>query len=113
MKHATNIKKKIFVVKPIFLKHVSYKIAYSESKKMMQHKTGSKDYLIDNDNCENVGNDSNPIIKPRRNSILIEPEDLDLYYKDGKLFRLIFLIKNFTKLGHFIVIVPTIIYYTI
>jgi len=49
----------------------------------MQHKTGSKDYLIDNDNCENVVNDSNPIIKPRRNSILIEPEDLDLYYKDG------------------------------
>ena len=65
----------------------------------MQHKTGSKDYPIDNDNCENVGNDSNPIIKPRRNSILIEPEDLDLYYKDGKLFRLVLSIRDFSKLG--------------
>merc|ERR1712018_526998 len=49
----------------------------------MQHKTESKDCLIDNENCENIRNDSNPIIKPRRNSILIQPEDLDLYYKDG------------------------------
>jgi len=49
----------------------------------MQHKTGSKDCLMDNDNCENIRNDSNTIIKPRRNSIIIQPEDLDLYYKDG------------------------------
>jgi hypothetical protein len=49
----------------------------------MQHKTESKDCLIDNENCENIRTNSTPITKSRRNSIHLQPEDLDLYYIEG------------------------------
>ena len=50
----------------------------------MQHKTGSKVCLIDNENCENIKPNPNQVNKPRRSSIHIQAEDLDLYYKEGK-----------------------------
>lgn len=49
----------------------------------MQHKTESKDCLIDNENCDNIRTNSSQIIKTRRDSIHLEAEDLDLYYKEG------------------------------
>ena len=52
----------------------------------MQHKTESKDCLIDNENCDNIKTNSSQIIKPRRDSIYLEAEDLDLYYKEGNCY---------------------------
>jgi len=49
----------------------------------MQHKSESKGHLIDNECCENIKNISTPTTKPRRNSINLQPDDLDLYYVEG------------------------------